>query len=115
MDLLTVGIGAGVLALIGYFAWVSYKETGKVDLEGASDAATDLVDDVVDTVVDVKETVEETVEKVTKKKLPTTKELEKLTKAKLAEFAKKEHGIKLSTSVTKEQMIKDLRAAHKKL
>lgn len=114
MDLLTLGIGAALLALIGYFGWMSYRETGKVNLESATDTATDLVEDVTDTVSEIRETVEDTVNKLVKKKLPTTKELESMTKAKLAEMAAT-HGITLDTKITKANMIKELRAQHKKL
>lgn len=115
MDPIVIGVAVAVVALAGYLGYRSYQKTGKVNLGQAVDEATDVADQISDAVEDVADTVEETVDKFTKTKLPTAKQLEKMTKAELAEFAQKDHGIQLKTSMKKADMIADLRKQHRKL
>ena len=83
--------------------------------EDAIADATDFVEDVVEDVVDTVEEVKVELEKVTPKpKLPTTKVLEGMTKAKLEDTGR-EYGVELDKRMTKANMIKDLRAQYKKL
>lgn len=80
----------------------------------AKDELTDAVEDAAEFVEDVVEEVTAVVEKVTiKPKLPTTKVLEGMTKAKLEDTAR-EYGVELDRRMTKSNMIKDLRAKYKK-
>lgn len=108
MEVLVWGL---VVVVVAAAAFYFLKDDGKItkeEIEQAVEDATDVVEKVVEEVTAV-------VEKVTPKpKLPPNKELEKLTKAKLEELGR-DHGLELDKRMTKENMIKDLRAKYKKL
>ena len=103
----------GALALTTWFFMRNPSAKDKITdaVEDASEFVEDVVEDVVETIEEVK--VE--LDKVTPKpKLPTTKVLEGMTKAKLEETGR-EFGVELDRRMTKANMIKDLRAQYKKL
>jgi len=108
MELLVWGL---IIFAIAGAAYYFLKDDGKItkdEIVEAVEDATNLIEEVVDE-------VKATVEKVTPKpKLPTTKVLEGMTKAKLEETGR-EYGVELDRRMTKENMIKDLRAKYKKL
>jgi hypothetical protein len=99
------------LALVAGATWYFLRDDGKI----TKDEIMDAVEDATDLVEDVVEEVKATVEKVvTKEKLPTKAKLTAMTKAQIEDLGR-EFGIELDKRKTKDNMISDLRAAHKKL
>lgn len=113
MDAFFILLLVGALALV---TWIFVRNpAAKEQLTEAVEDASDFVDNVVEDVVETIEEVKVELDKVTPKpKLPTTKVLEGLTKAKLEETGR-EYGVELDRRMTKANMIKDLRAQYKKL
>jgi hypothetical protein len=101
---------------LGLATWFFMRDpSAKEKITEAVEDATDFVEDVVEDVVETVEEVKVELDKVTPKpKLPTTKVLEGMTKAKLEETGR-EYGVELDRRMTKANMIKDLRAQYKKL
>lgn len=105
-----------LIVALGLTTWavMRYPDAKKDITEAVEDAA-DLMEDVVEDVVETIQEVKVELDKVTPKpKLPTTKVLEGMTKAKLEDTGR-EYGVELDMRMTKANMIKDLRAQYKKL
>lgn len=105
-----------MIVAIGLTTWAVLRNpNAKDEITEAVEDATDFIDDVVEDVVETIEEVKVELDKVTPKpKLPTTKVLEGMTKAKLEDTGR-EYGVELDRRMTKANMIKDLRAQYKKL
>lgn len=108
MDILLLVL---LVAGLGLASWYFLRDDGKITKEEIMDAVEDATDLVEDVVEEVKATVEKV---VTKEKLPTKAKLTAKTKAQIEELGR-EFGIELDKRKTKDNMISDLRAAHKKL
>lgn len=113
MDALFLGL---LIVALGLATWFFMRNpSAKEQITEAVEDAAEFIDDVVEDVVETIEEVKVELDKVTPKpKLPTTKVLEGMTKAKLEETGR-EYGVELDRRMTKANMIKDLRAKYKKL
>ena len=105
-----------MIVALGLLTWaVMRNPNAKEQVTEAVENAAEIMDSVVEDVVETIEEVKVELDKVTPKpKLPTTKVLEGMTKAKLEETGR-EYGVELDKRMTKANMIKDLRAQYKKL